>query len=408
MISEEQLNQLCLQGESFYVDYKRAQYAFVGGTDDQKAELLKDVLCFANSFRKTPAYILIGVDEEPSGIGTICGIQENEVIDDSKLQESVNSKTNRTIPFRAYPLTTATGKMLQVIELDVCLAGRPYYLKKNFSRLHYNEVWMRIGSSSHIASPDEIAEMGRVAFEVESNPDVKTSLVSENGDTDCLTSVDIISNIEKPVHSSWRGMATLNGGSEYDGYKWIRSVVSKLHFRLEAENVSRVNAEDLRYECKLICEDGCVVKGEEPTFKKGQFDLSALAHASAFKKPADLRPKERDDCAADLYFDVSHDGEFKIEVIVYGKNIPEPIRKTFSYFVSVKRVELSADGVKCLGLALGRTDDLLEFRKWWIARTKGLDQDADTDSLAMDYATAKLKEMGWLDDESNSREVNNV
>ena len=71
MISEEQLNQLCLQGESFYVDYKRAQYAFVGGTDDQKAELLKDVLCFANSFRKTPAYILIGVDEEPSGIGTV-------------------------------------------------------------------------------------------------------------------------------------------------------------------------------------------------------------------------------------------------------------------------------------------------------------------------------------------------
>ena len=47
MISEEQLNQLCLQGESFYVDYKRPQYAFWGATDDQNAELLKDVLCFA-------------------------------------------------------------------------------------------------------------------------------------------------------------------------------------------------------------------------------------------------------------------------------------------------------------------------------------------------------------------------
>jgi hypothetical protein len=408
MISEEQLNQLCLQGESFYVDYKRAQYAFVGGTDDQKAELLKDVLCFANSFRKTPAYILIGVDEEPSGIGTICGVREDEVIDDSKLQEFINSKTNRQIPFSAYPFKTAAGKMLQVIELDVCMAGRPYYLRKKFAWLQHKDVWMRVSSSSHIASPDEIAEMGRVAFEVESNPDIKTSLVSENGDTDCLASVDIISNIEKPVHSSCRGMATLAGGSEYDGYKRLRSFVSKLHFRMESENVSRVNAEDLRYECKLICEDSCVVKSEEPTFRKEQFDLSALAHATAFRKHGDLRPKERDDCATDLYFDVLHDGEFKIEVIVYGKNIPEPIKRTFSYFVSVKKIELSAEGLRCLGLALRRTDDLLEFRKWWIARTKGLDQGADTDSLAMEYAAAKLKEIGWLDDESNSREVNNV
>ena len=42
MISETQLNQLCLQGESFYVDYKREQYTFIGGSDDQKAELLKE------------------------------------------------------------------------------------------------------------------------------------------------------------------------------------------------------------------------------------------------------------------------------------------------------------------------------------------------------------------------------
>lgn len=399
MISEEQLNQLCLQGESNCVDYKRAQYAFIGGTDDQKAELLKDVLCFANSFRKMLAYIIIGVDEEPSGIGSICGIREDEVIDDAKLQEFINSKTNRRIPFSAYPFRTAAGKILQVIELDVCIVGRPYYLKKRFASLNYNDVWMRIGSSSHVASPDDIAAMGRAAFEAENTPYIKTTLLSENGDTNYLTSVDIISSVEERANSSWRETATLFGGSDSDCYKWLRSVVSKLHLRLEAENVSHVNAEDLRCECKLICEDGCVVEGKAPISGNRQSYLDAVSHVSVSRKSNNLRPKERDDCAADLYFDVLHDGEFKIEVIVYGKNIPEPIRRTFSYFVSVKRVEMSKDGVGYLGIALERIDDLLEFRKWWIARAKELDQDADADSLATEYATARLKEMGWLDDD---------
>lgn len=401
MISEEQLNQLCLQGESNCVDYKRAQYAFVRGADEQKAELLKDVLCFANSIRKTPAYILIGVDEESSGIGTICGIREDEVIDDSKLQEFINSKTNRRIPFSAYPFITASGKILQIIELDVCIVGRPFYLKKKFACLNHNDVWMRIGSSSHIASPDDIAAMGRAASEVENTPDIKTALLSENGDANYLTSVDIISSVEKQVNSSRRGTDALFGVSDSDCYKWLKSVVSKLHFRLEVENVSHVNAEDLRCEYKLICEDGCVVESKEPISGNGQSYLDALSHVSVFKKSSNLRPKERDECAADLYFDVLHDGEFKIEVIVYGKNIPEPIRRTFSYFVSVKKVKLSMEGVGCLGLALRRVDDLSEFRKWWVARTKELDQDADADSLSMEYATSKLKEMGLIDDEFN-------
>lgn len=401
MISEEQLNQLCLQGESNCVDYKRAQYAFVRGADEQKAELLKDVLCFANSFRKTPVYILIGVDEESSGIGSICGIREDEVIDDSKLQEFINSKTNRRIPFSAYPFKTAAGKILQVIELDVCIVERPYYLKKKFACLNYNDVWMRIGSSSHIASPDDIAAMGRAASEAENTPDIKTTLLSENGDANYLTSVDIVGSVEKQANSSRRETATLFGGSDSDCCKWLRSVVSKLHFRLEAENVSHVNAEDIRYECKLICEDGCVVEGKAPISGNRQSYLNAVPQVSVFRKSNNLRPKERDDCAADLYFDVSHDGEFKIEVIVYGKNMPEPIRRTFPYFVSVKRVEMSKEEVGWLVIALGRIDDLLEFRKWWIARAKELDQDADADSLSMEYATSKLKEMGLIDDEFN-------
>jgi hypothetical protein len=39
------------------LDFKEEQYPFVGASDDQKSELLKDILAFANAWRQTDAYI---------------------------------------------------------------------------------------------------------------------------------------------------------------------------------------------------------------------------------------------------------------------------------------------------------------------------------------------------------------
>lgn len=391
MISEEQLNQLCLQGESFYVDYKRAQYAFIGGTDDQKADLLKDVLCFANSFRKTPAYILIGVDEEPSGIGTICGIREDEVIDDSKLQEFINSKTNRQIPFSAYPFKTAAGKMLQVIELDVCVAGRPYYLKKKFAWLQHKDVWIRVSSSSHIASPDEIAVMGRASFELESSPDIKTLLVSENGDSKELVSVSIDCDIKQTGSQFQRKMASLSGGTDYDQYMWVKSNIAKLHFRLKAENVSRVNAENLEFKYDLKCDDGSVALSEAPSFSGSPFCLGNDLISSVRMRKADLRPKEKDDRVSDIYLEVLHDGKFSIEVSVYGKNIPEPIKEAFTYSVSVEELKLSIRAVLGLGLILRSTEDVLNFTKRLVPFVKRHVASADINDAVLKCVDKKIE-----------------
>ena len=393
MISEEQLNQLCLQGESFSVDYKRAQYAFIGGTDDQKADLLKDVLCFANSFRKTPAYILIGVDEEPSGIGTICGIREDEVIDDSKLQEFINSKTNRQIPFSAYPFKTAAGKMLQVIELDVCMAGRPYYLRKKFAWIQCNCVWMRIGSSSHIASPDEIAVMGRASFELETSPDIKTLLVSENGDSEELVSVSIDCDIKQPDNQFQRRLAVLSGGTEYDHYMWVKLNVAKLHFRLEAENVSRVNAEGLEFKYELKCDDGSVALGEAPSFDGSPFNLRNDLLSSARIRKTDLRPKEKDDCVKEIYLEVSHGGKFAIEVTAFGKNIPEPIKEIFTYSVSVEELRLSAKNVLWLNLATRKAEDVLLCIKWLVYQVKNHVPCADINAELLKLSGERLRDL---------------
>ena len=43
---------LLYQNESETLDFKEDQYAFDGATDIQKSELLKDILAFANSWRR--------------------------------------------------------------------------------------------------------------------------------------------------------------------------------------------------------------------------------------------------------------------------------------------------------------------------------------------------------------------
>ena len=393
MINEEQIKMLCLQGESNCVDYKRAQYVFQRADDAKKSELLKDVLCFANAFRTSPAYILVGVDEDVSGLGAICGINDDEVIDDSRLQEFVNSKMNKPIPFLAYPCKMSSGGVVQVVEIDVCMRDRPFHLKKDYGKLHCRDVWVRAGSSSHIATPEEVAAMGRDAVEFENTPDIKTTLISENGDAADLVSVCVACDIKQQANQFKRKMAFLSGGTEYDRYIWLKTNIAKLHFRLEAENVSRVNAEDLKYQYELKCDDGCVVWCDAPAFGGSPFDFRSTPLRSALDRTGDLRPKEKDDCAADMYLEVAHGGRFAIEVTVYGKNIPEPIKKLFEYSVSVEELSLRIKSVIWLNMALRKSEDVLLCIKWLVSQIKDHVPVADIDAAVFQCAEKKLQEL---------------
>jgi hypothetical protein len=116
--------------------------------------LLKDILAMANSWRKVPAYILIGVDAEADQSPNVVGI--NSHIDDAALQQFVNDKTNRTIRF-SYQRATLSGKTVGVIEIPV--QKRPFYLRTDFASLRRNIVYFRRGSSNTEATPDEILKM---------------------------------------------------------------------------------------------------------------------------------------------------------------------------------------------------------------------------------------------------------
>jgi len=80
---------LLYEDESTTLDFKREQYKFIGTTNEEKSELLKDILSFVNAWRRSDAFILIGVDETIEDKATVLGITDN--IDDASLQQFVNT-----------------------------------------------------------------------------------------------------------------------------------------------------------------------------------------------------------------------------------------------------------------------------------------------------------------------------
>lgn len=55
MSTEELINSLLYEEESTTLDFKSEQYKFVKAQDWEKAELLKDILAFANAWRRSDA-----------------------------------------------------------------------------------------------------------------------------------------------------------------------------------------------------------------------------------------------------------------------------------------------------------------------------------------------------------------
>lgn len=146
---------LLYEEEGPTLDFKRQQYPFEGASDSEKAEFLKDILAFANAWRRTDAFIYIGAAEVKGGRSQILGIAEH--VDDAKLQQFVNSKTNRPVEFSYVPLEV-DGKSVALVHVPV--QQRPTYLLKNYGGLLKDTVYVRRGSSTDIANPDEIARMG--------------------------------------------------------------------------------------------------------------------------------------------------------------------------------------------------------------------------------------------------------
>ena len=151
----ELLETLLHEEEGASLDFKAAQYSFDNADAGQKAEMLKDILAFTNSWRRATAYILIGVEEVKGGRSRILGVEKH--LDDARLHQFVNGKTQRSVEF-IYKIVQIEDVEIGVIEIP--LQDRPVYLKKRYGDLGGSDVYIRDGSSTRVATPDEIARMG--------------------------------------------------------------------------------------------------------------------------------------------------------------------------------------------------------------------------------------------------------
>lgn len=149
------LDKLLQQDESITLDFKREQYRFQNANDFQKGELLKDILAFANADRASDAFIVIGVEEERKGEKSkIIGVKEHLI--ESNIQEFVNNKTKRPIFFSYHTISTESTN-IDIICIPI--QQRPFFIKKDYGNLLANTVYIRRGSSTSIADPDEISRM---------------------------------------------------------------------------------------------------------------------------------------------------------------------------------------------------------------------------------------------------------
>lgn len=260
----EQIRELVLEGESNRLDFKRDQYRFVGLSgpdgDKEKAKLLKDVLAFANSFRKDPAFILVGVDESLPRDQSVAGIPSQDVIDDATLQQFVNSKTNRSIPFRAYSVSCPNANLVQVIEIDPCADQRPFHLKKGFGGIAADEVWFRSGSSNTKATPDDIFRMGAEQYK-QNRPVLKCEIESPNliPGTNRLGIIKATADLPPEPPSQYRTFgfpAYMRGPTDRERLSQIQEELEVVSFSVHIWNRSALTAEKILAEVFISGEEG--------------------------------------------------------------------------------------------------------------------------------------------------------
>jgi hypothetical protein len=157
-MNPELFETLLHQNESETLDFKSGQYSFENAVPEQKGELLKDILAFANAWRQNDAYILIGVEDQRDARSIVTGVEEH--LSNRNLQQFVVSKTNRPVSF-SYSSLKFEDKQVGVLHIPI--QDRPVFLREDFGRLRRNVVYIRRGETTGEAPPDEVQRMGSVS-----------------------------------------------------------------------------------------------------------------------------------------------------------------------------------------------------------------------------------------------------
>jgi len=252
MLADALLEQLRYKVEGSDLDYKAERYRFAKASDDDKSELLKDILALANATRDGEAYVLIGFKESPPNPAEVVGLPAEGAIDDSRIQEFINGKLETKLSFR-YEEGVFEGKHIAVISIPK--QQRPFYLKKNYGPLTKDTVYVRRGSATGIASPREIAMMG-ASNAIRGEPQVELLFQTPtNEPMQQLFEREFVYFTEElpdyqPNRGGYFAVPSLTGNRNYwrDAARFLSTSKRVIHARLALTNMSDFALTDAQLE----------------------------------------------------------------------------------------------------------------------------------------------------------------
>lgn len=381
---------LLYESESTSLDFKSEQYEFEKSTDEKKGELLKDILAFANAWRRGTAYILIGVKDTKRGKAEVVGIDKD--LDDAQLQQFVNGKTNIPVEF-LYRNIHLEGKKVGVVEITH--KKRPVFLKKNYGRLAAEVVYYRRGSSTAEASPENIYDMGKDDSSQEASSvdlivnfcDIKNKKII--GQRLSVTTYDIskIYLDEFPDFQVELNSQSLSGFNyDFMSYKVNNNYYRKLFnyyfwskrvfvFNISVLNKTKFPAIDLKIVASFKKGNGFAVLSPDNVSEFLPMLPKQVEITEKYPRPLiysrEALPKEEkkifyeeadDSWVVEILIDKIHPNsthfveekiaigagvsfDEDISLKIYGDNIPEPIEKSLRISCEVKKIDGTLDNI---------------------------------------------------------------
>lgn len=382
-MNNELFERLLYEEESTTLDFKKEQYRFAKATDDEKSELLKDILGFANAWRRSEAYILIGVEDVRGGRGNVVGIPVTDHLDDHSLQQFVNNLTNQPVRFH-YEAFGFERKQVGIIRIDE--QTRPIYLKRDYGKLAREKVYVRRGSATDPTKPaslEEIAQMrvgvGQPAAELlvefahVKRDDALGTHISWDAEFCEMPARETIPNLPRPQlelthpYNLDPMMPRSNDDffRELAHFEFMRRLFRPIRFVVR--NVGQVAANNVRAELTVPTNIGvmvmdaselpdspkwhadllsnAVLKGIRPAFRRNPGEVSIDKNAERFRVEidcGDLQPGRR--VWSDIfYIGKGVSGDLSLCGLVFADNLPQPKDFTLTVSVTVTKTAMTVD-----------------------------------------------------------------
>lgn len=363
-VTSELIEQLLFEEEGVALDFKSAQYEFVGASEEAKAELLKDILAFANSWRRVDAYILVGVREAKGARSQVVGLASH--IDDAQLQQFVNAKVQRPMQL-SYKAMQLDGKDIAVIHIPI--QERPFYLQRDYGHLKADVVYIRRGSATDVARPDEVARMGKLDHDARDIvldvffADPKKRVAVQPQIRSLVLEVPKSSEI--PDHRSTSDASYMVPSFRHANAEYFRELVqftrvdrllSPVHFAIS--NAGSTPAQDVRLEISVAgVADGIKVldADEFPSVPQETFELINPVSLGRLRRRIDMTAREVGDrwliegvttkvqpratvwFEDPIYIGALKPGQCELHVTVFADNLTQPHTQTLTLTIDSER-----------------------------------------------------------------------